>query len=247
MIDRLTPWANTMAELLPSLAGCSSMLVRRVRVVRTQTKLALVAAGGILLLASACTGASPSAQLQQTVVAQQTEIARLQTAGAERGSLSGEPTPVATPRPLGLATGSPPPASALTVSPESATFPTSWLEQDIEVTVVRLVDEGVINSSDNQPSHGIRVEVAFRNLAHERRFGGAIGYGFRLKTDRQNIYDATYLAYLIDEFQPEEIKQARTGFRIRPDETPVELWGYRAGSSHGGGMGPVITRIWKVG
>jgi len=125
--------------------------------------------------------------------------------------------------------------------PQIVTFPYTWVEYDMEVTVVNvtalgksvLVIEGIREGAPPPPwekeaEEGYQfygVYATFKNLRDARwdcypPEGPLAGGVFELETDKGNVYKTTVRALF---FEPHQEKEKWGYFEILDDERPVEL------------------------
>jgi len=141
---------------------------------------------------------------------------RAATATAARATTS-TPTPV--------------PTSSPTSEPERFSLPYSYEGTGLKITVLEVIP---VPKEEAYRSPGYReweVKLRLENLLKEDWRRGCAGFeSFKLKTDRENVYTLTYsgAAPYCGGFLPEQVYTTRwhlVTFRIREDETPLELWG----------------------
>jgi len=129
-------------------------------------------------------------------------------------------------------------------APETVSFPTSWEEGEIRLTVTDihmlgqdLSEIGLWGVEADEGYQFVGVRGIFENLAHEEKSGQAVrdqspSVALRLITDRGNVYERSagggdYIAGLwwSTDLKPEEAVEDWAAFEIRNDEQPVRLEG----------------------
>ena len=142
-------------------------------------------------------------------------------------------------------TETPPTTTTTEPEPETLSFPTSWEEGEILLTVTGmrmlgpdLSEIGLSGVGAHEGYQFVGVRGIFENLAHEEKSGQAVrdqspSVALRLITDRDNMYERNaagggdYIAGLSwsTDLKPQEAVENWAAFEIRNDEQPVRLEG----------------------
>lgn len=113
-------------------------------------------------------------------------------------------------------------------------MPVSWIEHDVEVTIVEMRDLGteVLGIRQVEPGYYlVGVQVTLKNLRHEAHsLRSSLSKlilskpYFELMTSRANLYkgEVPIPDYAVN-FRPEEVQEFWDYFEIRLDEKPMEL------------------------
>jgi hypothetical protein len=142
-----------------------------------------------------------------------------------------------------------------TLTSQVVTFPFSWEDGGIEITVAEIRNVGATIEGEGYTIEAdvgyefVGVRIIYRDLVREEELTYGIGEpSLALKTHQGNTYKPYELLgfWHIPGSALEEVEETWAHFEIPQDETPVELWHYKVTVPEGDVSQQTIVHLWKL-